>query len=120
MQNLSEKLLENPEVIADYRAGKTTAADLAKTFGYSETYVLTTLSRIGARRDPKENSTYAQQKQSKVMAGLRREFRMLLAKRILDRALTLKDAAEAAECSERTLRRYVKVLENAPKTRKNG
>jgi len=111
MKNLSEKLLENPAVIEGYLSRRLSAADLAKQFGYEEGYMLSTLSRLGVKREVNPVSTYQQQRQNAVLAETRREFREFLAMKVANNKMTLKKAAEIASCSERTIRRYVEKVQ---------
>jgi len=109
--NLAQKLLDRPEVLEDYVARKRTAASLAEEFGYREAYVLATLSRLGVKRPLNPQSTYRIQKKMAVLASTRREFRQFLAEKVRNRQFTLEKAAEIANCSERTMRRYVERLD---------
>lgn len=110
-RNLSELLLADPEALEQYRARKLTAADLARRYGFRESYVLTTLSRLGVKRPKNPSSTYQQQRNQALLAETRREFREFLAVKVRAGQHSLKRAAEIAGCSERTMRRYVEKAE---------
>jgi hypothetical protein len=106
-KNLAQQILDRPDVIEDYRARKLSANALANLFGYRESYVLATLSRLGIKRPQNGVSTYQIQKKNAVLASTRREFRDFLAKKVKKSEISLEKAAEIANCSERTMRRYV-------------
>lgn len=114
MKNLSEKLLENQALIRAYQARRLTAREIGQKLGYSESYVMTTLSRIGVRHEVNPNSTYQQQKKGKLLARVRKEYREFLAKQVLEGTLKLSEAATVADCSERTIVRFVQKLKEKP------
>ena len=114
MKNLSEKLLENQALIRAYQARRLTAREIGQKLGYSESYVMTTLSRIGVRHEINPNSTYQQQKKGKLLARVRKEYREFLAKQVLEGTLKLSEAATVADCSERTIVRFVQKLKEKP------
>lgn len=105
--NLAQKLLDRPDVLEAYRERKRTAASLALEFGYREAYVLATLSRLGVKRPLNPLSTYRIQQKQAVLASTRREFRQFLAEKVKKGQFSVEKAAEIANCSERTMRRYV-------------
>jgi hypothetical protein len=112
MANLTQKLLKNPTLTADYLAKKVSAKEIADKYGYSESYVLSTLSRMGVKRPYDPDSTYRQQKSAALLAEIRREFRAYLAEKVVNEGFSIEKAAELANCSERTMFRYVSEAKN--------
>lgn len=115
MSNLAKKLLANPGLIEDYKAKRASAADLAKHFRHSESYVLSTLSRIGVKRPVDPNSTYKIQKEAAILSETRREFRTFLAEKVVQGQMTAEKASQIANCSERTMFRYVSQVKQGKK-----
>jgi AraC-like DNA-binding protein len=107
-KNLAQQLLDTPELLEQYTQRTVSASYLAAQFGYQESYVLATLSRLGVKRPKMGVSTYRIQQNRALLAATRREFRSFLAKKVTKGEISLKDAAEMASCSERTVRRYLK------------
>lgn len=106
-RNLAQQLFDRPDLIEAYRSKRMSAVGLAVELGYQTSYVLATLSRLGIKRPKNELSTYQIQKKNSVLAATRREFRAFLAEKVKKGDISLKNAAEVANCSERTMRRYV-------------
>jgi AraC-like DNA-binding protein len=107
-KNLAQQLLDSPELLEQYIERTVNAAHLAAQFGYQESYVLATLSRLGVKRPKTGVSTYRIQQNRALLAATRKEFRAFLAKKVGKGEISLKNAAEMASCSERTVRRYLK------------
>lgn len=107
VSNLAQRLLESPEMLAAYKARRLSAAQIAAKTGHQVSYVMSTLSRMGVKRPRIGASTYEIQKKTSVLAQTRREFRLFLAEKVKKGDFSLKTAAEAAGCSERTMRRYI-------------
>lgn len=105
--SLREKLLTNQEDLRLYGERKLSANDIAVKYGYVVSYVMSTLSKLGAKRSIDPESTYQVQRRAAQLAEMRREFRQFLAQKVVKGEMDLEKAAEIADCSPRTIRRYV-------------
>lgn len=100
LERLTKKML------ADLQERKRRNRDVADELGVSETYLSRKIATLQAK-NPGE--TVAHRKAAQALFATRRGFREKLAKKILSSKgrLTIAQAAEEANCSERTMFRYV-------------
>jgi predicted DNA-binding transcriptional regulator YafY len=90
--------------LSDLQKRKTTNAQAAELLGVSETY----LSRKVAAMQAKVPGTALQKRAAaSTLYNTRRVFREQLAKKAAKGKMTVAEAAAEAECSERTMFRYV-------------
>lgn len=91
-------------LLNNLRTRKITNAQAADELGVSESYLSRTVAAI-QEKEPGE--TTAQRAANSELAKTRRVFRTKLAKEVLRRRKTIEDAAKEADCSIRTMFRYV-------------
>lgn len=94
----------NKALLNQLQKRKITNAEAAASLGVSETY----LSRVvAAMQDKVPGKTAAVRAAAKKIYKARTETRSQLAKKVLKGRLTVEEAAEQANCSARTMFRYV-------------
>lgn len=93
-----------PTLLKQLQQRKVTNSEAADKLGVSHTY----LSRVVSALQKKEpGKTIAHRKAASEIYGTRRQFREKLAKAVLAGRKTTPEAAAEAQCSERTMFRYV-------------
>jgi transposase len=93
-----------PGLIEALVARKTTARAVAELLGTSESYLSRTLADMQVVKEPAP--TAVRREKAKLNAS-RREFRLSIARQVLDKTLSMRSATKLAFCSERTMYRYV-------------
>lgn len=91
-------------LLAQLRTRKITNREAAEQLGVSEWY----LSRVVRSLQEKEpGKTTAQRAEAAKLAATRTKMREILAKKVLKNQITLAEAALQANCTERTIQRYM-------------
>jgi len=98
-------------LLDDLRLRKKTNAEVAKSLNVSPQYLSNVFNQLTDGRIPGPTSVYRLAEKKLVEA--RRAVRIREAKKVINKTKDLKTAAKTANCSERTLRRYV--IKIAPK-----
>lgn len=101
---LAERLTQT--MLKQLRTRKLTNAEAAEQLGVSETYLSRTVAAI---QEKEPGKTTAARNASHKLYVTRRQTRETLAKKVLAKRqpITLAEAAKQANCSQRTMMRYV-------------
>lgn len=109
-KTLREKLESTPKLLNALKNRTLTNAEVADTLGVNESYLSTVFNQITRK---KRGEVALQREADHALAESRRQLRIREAKKVSAGKKTLEKAAEAANCSTRTMRRYVEKI--APK-----
>lgn len=96
-----------PGILEAIAQRKTTVKAVARLYGVSEGYLSRTLKSLKLQRIPAP--TVAHKRNSKVLKAVRTQFRLELAKKALNGS-PVQLLAREANCSVRTIYRYVELL----------
>lgn len=107
--NLKTYLKSNPTVLGKLLSRTLTNKELAEQLGYSPVYISQTLKEMGLKKAKGEVADH-RKKRSKLKQS-RTDFRLEVARDIIAKRITVEKGSEIAKCSERTLYRYIKKLE---------
>lgn len=107
--NLKTYLRTNPTVLGRLLSRDLTNKELAKDLGYSVVYVSQVLKEMGLKKV--KGQVADKRKKRSVLKQTRSEYRTEVARDVLNKRITIDTGAKIAKCSERTLYRYIKKLE---------
>lgn len=109
---LHEFFESRPELLEMLRLRQVTNRQVAAQAGVSEEHLARVLASMGIQKVRGE--VVARRAAVRELADERRKHRQNLAKSVISGKLTIETAAAQAECSERTLYRYIKRLSGTP------
>jgi transcriptional antiterminator len=97
-----------PEIIKSLQLRTVKQKDLAQQLQVSQTHLSRTLAELNYKRTPSPN--VATRKKATLIFQARAENRQLIAQKVVEKSLDIAAAKEVANCSERTIRRYIAKL----------
>lgn len=113
MKPLRERL--TPQMLDDLKNRRVTDAALAKQLGVNPNYLNFVFNSVLKQHRIRGKESEKREKERELVQS-RRQMRIKQAKRVLNGVISLEKAAKLANCSERTMRRYVeKVAPEIPK-----
>jgi AraC-like DNA-binding protein len=104
MKPLRERL--TPQMIDDLKHRRVTDAQLAEQLGVNEKYLNYVFNSVLKQRRIRGKVSEKRENERKLVLA-RRQMRIKQAKKVLNGRISLEKAAKDANCSTRTMRRYV-------------
>jgi AraC-like DNA-binding protein len=114
-KTLREKLQSSPALLKALEERALTNAEVADRLKVNESYLSTVFNTITRK---KRGDVAVQREAEHSLAESRRQLRIREARKVLRGTRTLEKAANAANCSTRTMRRYVEKI--APKVQEEA